>query len=129
MNRVPETANTYGVCWYCGNTEGPFEVDHIFPKSLRKDNRRTNLVCACRKCNREKGNKALSFLDLEGEPEWRDHDVVEQIIDTYTCFCKTFEEALPEKYASWINNPFKSSYVKSFMEELSHELPVRHDRY
>jgi 5-methylcytosine-specific restriction endonuclease McrA len=44
-------------CVYCGDTDGPFEVDHVMPKSRGGLDVETNLVCACRSCNRSKKDK------------------------------------------------------------------------
>lgn len=43
------------VCAYCKGTDGPFEVDHVFPKSRGGPNTAANLVAACKPCNRSKG--------------------------------------------------------------------------
>lgn len=43
------------VCNYCGDTEGPFDVDHIIPRSRGGDNSFENLTTACVPCNRSKG--------------------------------------------------------------------------
>ncbi len=52
------------LCMYCGKTvnfkefgEGNgAEIEHILPKSVFFDNSFSNVVCACRKCNQDKGN-------------------------------------------------------------------------
>ena len=52
------------LCMYCGQPvnfkefgEGNgAEIEHILPKSVFFDNSFSNLVCACRKCNQDKGN-------------------------------------------------------------------------
>ena len=51
-------------CVYCGNNSGPFDVDHIFPKSRGGDDCFSNLVCACQTCNRSKNNRTPE--------EWRE---------------------------------------------------------
>lgn len=43
------------VCAYCETTDGPFEVDHVFPKSRGGPNTSANLVTSCFPCNRGKG--------------------------------------------------------------------------
>lgn len=43
------------VCAYCETTCGPFEVDHVFPKSRGGPNTSANLVTSCLPCNRSKG--------------------------------------------------------------------------
>jgi 5-methylcytosine-specific restriction endonuclease McrA len=46
-------------CTYCGDTDGPFEVDHIHPVALGGTDVLDNLTCACRRCNRSKGASTL----------------------------------------------------------------------
>lgn len=47
-------------CTYCGETSGPFEIDHIFPWARGGTHERENLTLACRPCNRSKCDKTLS---------------------------------------------------------------------
>lgn len=47
------------VCTYCGDTNGPFDFDHIFPVSKGGTNEPSNLTLACATCNRSKGGKTL----------------------------------------------------------------------
>lgn len=47
------------VCTYCGDTEGPFDFDHIFPVSRGGTNDPSNLTLACSSCNRSKGARTL----------------------------------------------------------------------
>lgn len=42
-------------CAYCGSTEN-LTLDHITPRSKGGSDRLTNVVCACRSCNHDKGN-------------------------------------------------------------------------
>jgi 5-methylcytosine-specific restriction endonuclease McrA len=51
------------VCAYCGDEEGPFEFDHIFPVARGGSDDPSNLTLACATCNRSKGAKTLR--------EWR----------------------------------------------------------
>ena len=51
-------------CVYCGDKDGPFEVDHVMPASRGGLTEERNLVCACRDCNRSKRDKTPE--------EWRD---------------------------------------------------------
>ena len=44
-------------CAYCGDKKGPFEADHVLPKSRGGLDIESNLVCACRSCNRSKKDK------------------------------------------------------------------------
>ena len=50
-------------CTYCGDTEGPFHLDHILPWALGGNHEIGNLTVACAQCNWSKGSKTLS--------EWR----------------------------------------------------------
>ena len=51
------------VCKYCGETDGPFHLDHIYPWALGGQHTPENLTVACSSCNWSKGSKTLS--------EWR----------------------------------------------------------
>lgn len=42
------------ICRYCGDTSGPFEIDHQHPRSHGGTNDPANLCVACRSCNRSK---------------------------------------------------------------------------
>lgn len=42
-------------CRYCGNMDGPFEIDHVIPVALGGATKLWNLVTACCECNRKKG--------------------------------------------------------------------------
>lgn len=44
-------------CVYCGDKRGPFDVDHVMPRSRGGSDEEKNLVCACRVCNMAKSNK------------------------------------------------------------------------
>ncbi|MCK9244132.1 MAG: HNH endonuclease [Candidatus Marinimicrobia bacterium] len=44
-------------CVYCGDKNGPFEADHVFPRSRGGEDTESNLVCSCRKCNQSKRDK------------------------------------------------------------------------
>lgn len=48
-----------GRCVYCGDTDGPFHLDHIWPVSRGGSNEESNLVTACASCNLSKGSKTL----------------------------------------------------------------------
>lgn len=64
------------ICMYCGSTVNVHEfllgsgveVEHIIPRSVLFDDSFSNKVCACRKCNQEKGNRtAYDFMESRGE--------------------------------------------------------------
>ena len=44
-------------CQYCGDKDGPFEADHVMPKSRGGTDDESNLLCACRTCNRSKKDR------------------------------------------------------------------------
>lgn len=46
-------------CTYCGCVNGPFDIDHVHPRSRGGPNSASNLVVACYACNRSKGAKSL----------------------------------------------------------------------
>lgn len=45
------------LCAYCGDTEGPFHLDHIIPWSRGGDHSLGNLTISCATCNLSKGDK------------------------------------------------------------------------
>lgn len=47
-------------CTYCGDTEGPHEVDHIVPLSRGGTSSIDNLTVSCRACNASKRDKLIS---------------------------------------------------------------------
>ena len=62
-------------CLYCGQSieeeqclrEGGMEVEHIIPKPVLYDDSYGNKTCACRRCNKEKGNRtALEYIRAKG---------------------------------------------------------------
>src|SRR5206468_9952589 len=53
-------------CAYCGQTNRPFEMDHLQPRIRGGSNRVSNLVLSCHACNQAKGNKSASEF---GHPE------------------------------------------------------------
>lgn len=57
-----------GLCRYCGNSSGPWEIDHIVPVSRGGSNNRSNLVLACTRCNQKKvwrfGDRSQSATDV-----------------------------------------------------------------
>lgn len=52
-------------CMYCGDTAGPFHLDHVVPRSRGGPDHPRNIVRACQRCNLSKGDKLPS--------EWRPH--------------------------------------------------------
>ena len=73
-------------CLYCGQiltlsqclNGDDMEVEHIIPKSVLYDDSYGNKTCACRRCNKEKGNRtALEYIRAKG---WED-EYMERIND------------------------------------------------
>ena len=70
-------------CLYCGQiltlsqclNGDDMEVEHIIPKSVLYDDSYGNKTCACRRCNKEKGNRtALEYIRAKGwEDEYMEH--------------------------------------------------------
>jgi len=56
-------------CVYCGTVAGPFQLDHVVPRSRGGPNHPRNLIDSCAKCNGEKGNRLPSeWLGAENVP-------------------------------------------------------------
>lgn len=51
------------ICAYCGDENGPFDLDHLYPVARGGTDEANNIVVACASCNRSKGAKTLK--------EWR----------------------------------------------------------
>lgn len=73
MKMLKETDNK---CMYCGTPVTPFqfieghgyEIEHIIPRSRLFDDSFSNKVCACRKCNAEKGAQTgYDYMKSKGE--------------------------------------------------------------
>lgn len=61
-------------CFYCGKTidlaeflnGADVEIEHIIPRSILFDDSFSNKVCACRRCNQEKGNlTAMEYMETK----------------------------------------------------------------
>lgn len=50
------------ICHYCGKSEDKMEVDHLIPVSKGGTDELNNLVAACQKCNRAKGDRLKPYL-------------------------------------------------------------------
>lgn len=44
-------------CRYCGDTKGPFEIDHVYPYVKGGETTIENSVVSCQRCNRKKHDK------------------------------------------------------------------------
>lgn len=55
-----QLASQQGRCYWCGEpiTAATMDTDHVEPMQRGGDNTPDNVVCACPKCNRRKGDKA-----------------------------------------------------------------------
>ena len=65
-------------CFYCGKTidlseflnGADVEIEHIIPRSILFDDSFSNKVCACRRCNQEKGNQtAMEYIETKSDAE------------------------------------------------------------
>ena len=65
-------------CFYCGKTidlseflnGADVEIEHIIPRSILFDDRGSNKVCACRRCNHEKDNQtAMEYMETKSAAE------------------------------------------------------------
>lgn len=53
------------LCAYCGDADGPFEYDHLYPVSKGGTDDASNIVLACKPCNREKSSLTLlEWMDM-----------------------------------------------------------------
>ena len=52
-------------CYYCDKKNIPLDIEHVIPKSIKVDNRVSNLVIACKECNSEK--RDIHPNDLDGK--------------------------------------------------------------
>ena len=63
-------------CRYCGDTQGPFEIDHVYPVKKGGETSIDNLVMACKNCNRSKHGKVgvwpipLDYQKPEKDVPW-----------------------------------------------------------
>ena len=57
-------------CQYCSSKKGPLTMDHVLPKNRGGEDTWENLVVACQKCNRKKGNRtpAEAKMPLDRKP-------------------------------------------------------------
>lgn len=65
MRKVVFDRDNY-TCQYCGKRGCMLEVDHVIPFSKGGSYELSNLVTACRKCNRQKRDKSLEEFN-----EWK----------------------------------------------------------
>ena len=56
------------VCQYCDSRDGPFECDHVLPVAAGGPSHISNLITACKDCNRRKRSMPLSVF-LADQPE------------------------------------------------------------
>lgn len=123
-----KTISKWGVCYWCGTTDGPFEADHVFPASLMEDNNVQNLVCSCRKCNREKGNKRPSAWSIGGLFKFRDPEEAEEVDEYYEDSLCRYKKLTPRGYKLFIAK--KAWKCKSIIEGLNTSLePCDHWEY
>lgn len=130
-----KTISKWGVCYWCGTTDGPFEADHVFPASLMEDNDIRNLVCSCRKCNREKGNKPVSSMSLDTEPEFRDLEISCKVLDYYyNESLERYKRITPRGYKLFMNKKewdckYWRRYVEAFRIDDHYSLEIARIEY
>jgi len=56
-------------CRYCGDRDGPFWMDHVYPFSKGGETTAANLVTACKKCNIKKGSKVGRWPNSNAIPD------------------------------------------------------------
>lgn len=94
-------------CFYCGSPVGVegflagdgSEVEHIIPRSLFFDNSFQNKVCACRKCNSDKGNiTAFDYMSRKPEAEFEDYKLrIEELYKAHKITKTKYERLLTPK--------------------------------
>jgi len=52
-------------CQYCGKRDGEMTIDHVVPRRLGGKSVWENLVCACKECNKKKGDKTLEEAKMK----------------------------------------------------------------
>jgi 5-methylcytosine-specific restriction endonuclease McrA len=60
LNRRNVIRRDEGTCQYCGATSRPLTVDHVIPRQKGGKDIWENLVCACDRCNNQKGGRTLA---------------------------------------------------------------------
>lgn len=55
--RIAILARDRHECVYCGDRQGPFEIDHVIPWSRGGSDEEANLATACRACNQDKSDR------------------------------------------------------------------------
>ena len=79
-------------CAYCGNSNVPLEVEHIYAKSRGGSNRISNLTLACNHCNQAKNNLPIEVFfekDKELKKRLKKHSLsAEKQLDRVLKQCK-----------------------------------------
>ncbi len=71
-------SKTDGRCFYCGDIGA--DIDHVIPKSKGGTNDISNLVIACKSCNRSKKDKSLDdFRYSEALKKTKYHGIINSI--------------------------------------------------
>ena len=68
-------------CIYCGKTHetSDLTIDHVHPKSMGGPTNTKNSVCACFKCNQEKGTKHWQQFIAQFDNPLREHLIAQHI--------------------------------------------------
>jgi len=91
-------------CQYCGRTEGPFEIDHVYPKGKGGETTLNNLVVSCYWCNRKKHTNIGMWPKTSLEKERAKHITI-YYLTTYT-FISTLTWEFPG------NNPTIEAIIR-----------------
>lgn len=73
-------------CRYCGNNDTPLTMDHLIPWEMGGPNTEVNLVAACRKCNKTRGNTLYA--------DWLQHPHYLRVSKALSPAARTMNEAV-----------------------------------
>lgn len=124
------------ICSYCGRFDTRGEVDHILPLNRGGTDALYNLVWACKRCNREKGDKTLREWVKSSMQEERKEiiEMIEGFLDMYgdipekTLFGSFDEIRIGGRLAlMWLivrELQDKALLIRGFPEEILHAIKI-----
>jgi hypothetical protein len=122
---------------YCGATNTPIEIEHVYPKSRGGSNRVSNLTLACRECNEEKDNLTLDewSVQLFKKKDKRS----KQILSSFNIIKKQLQKTLKDTavvnetrwklYQALLSTGLKvesGTGARTKMQRIQHHLPKEH---